>query len=144
MLCFYKKLLMYLVFMVKRAVVRAFWLSIGLVSLILGILGIFLPLLPTTPFVLLSAFCFSKSSARLHNWLLEHKLFGELIQDWEQHGVIRTKVKWFSTCSMLVLVSYPLLFLSFDFMLKLMVAISISCVLLFIWTRPSKIKKTTE
>ena len=87
---------------IKATVIRSMWLAIGLLSLSLGILGVFLPLLPTTPFVLLSAFCFSKSSSRLHLWLLNHKLFGHLINDWEKHGVIRTKVKIVATCSMLL------------------------------------------
>ena len=127
--------------MVKETVIRTFWLSVGLISLALGILGVFLPLLPTTPFVLLSAFCFSKSSTRLHSWLLNHKLFGRLITDWERHGVIRTKVKMLATASMVLLVSYPLIFMPFAFWLKGVVIASIACVLLFIWTRPSEPKQ---
>ena len=117
------------------------WLAIGLSSLLLGILGVFLPLLPTTPFILLSAFCFSKSSSRLHLWLLNHKLFGHLISDWEKHGVIRTKVKIIATCSMLLLVSYPLVFMPFADWLKAIVITSIVSVLVFIWSRPSSPKK---
>ena len=124
--------------MVKVVFFRAFWLSIGLLSLGLGIAGVFLPLLPTTPFVLLSAFCFSKSSERLHNWLLNHKLFGKLIKDWQKHGVIRTNVKIFSTCSTLLLVSYPLIFLEFSMWTKGFVVLSIACVFVFVWSRPSK------
>ena len=124
--------------MIKATVIRSMWLAIGLLSLSLGILGVFLPLLPTTPFVLLSAFCFSKSSSRLHLWLLNHKLFGHLINDWEKHGVIRTKIKIIATCSMVLLVSYPLIFMSFADWLKAIVIISIVSVLVFIWTRPTK------
>ncbi|WP_081991007.1 YbaN family protein [Pseudoalteromonas piratica] len=124
--------------MVKATVLRSFWLVIGLLSLMLGVIGIFLPLLPTTPFVLLSAFCFSKSSTRLHNWLLNHHLFGHLISDWDKYGVIRLKVKIIATSSMLLLVSYPLVFLSFATWLKAIVGVTIACVLLFIWTRPSQ------
>ncbi|WP_100912541.1 YbaN family protein [Pseudoalteromonas spongiae] len=124
--------------MLKKTVIRSVWLLIGLVSLLLGILGVFLPLLPTTPFVLLSAFCFSKSSTRMHSWLLNHRIFGQLITDWEMHGVIRAKVKVIATCSMLLLVSYPLLFIVFPIWLKAIVVISIVSVLLFIWSRPSK------
>ncbi|WP_372767961.1 YbaN family protein [Pseudoalteromonas sp.] len=106
-------------------------------SLSLGILGVFLPLLPTTPFVLLSAFCFSKSSTHLHRWLLNHKLFGDLIHDWEKYGVIRTKVKIIATASMVLLISYPLIFMPFVYWLKVIVIVCIFAVLLFIWTRPS-------
>lgn len=116
---------------------RTFWLLFGLLSLLLGIVGVFLPLLPTTPFILLSAYCFSKSSKRLHLWLLNHKLFGPLISDWEKHGVIRYKTKCIATASMLLLVSYPLIFLAFNLWIKLIVIITILSVLIFIWTRPS-------
>lgn len=116
---------------------RTFWLLFGLVSLLLGIVGVFLPLLPTTPFVLLSAYCFSKSSKRLHLWLLNHKLFGSLISDWEKHGVIRTKTKCIATASMLILVSYPLFFLPINIWVKFTVIITMLSVLCFIWTRPS-------
>ena len=61
---------------------------LGLISLGLGIIGAFLPLLPTVPFVLLSAFLFARSSDRLHNWLITHKIFGQLIRDYhEDRGI---------------------------------------------------------
>jgi len=62
---------------------RILYLILGWLSLVTGIIGIFLPLLPTTPLVLLAAWCFSKSSERFHTWLLEHKLFGSIIRDWQ-------------------------------------------------------------
>ena len=119
---------------------KPFYFALGSLSLALGFLGVFLPLLPTTPFLLLSAFCFSKSSKRMHQYLLNHKLFGPLIKDWQQHGVIRLKIKWIATLSMLLLVSYPIVFMTFAIELKITVMICICCVLGFIWTRPSRIK----
>ena len=65
----------------------------GILCLILGFIGVFLPLLPTTPFILLAAFCFSKSSERIHRWLLQHPRFGPLIRDWQEHRVIRPRAK---------------------------------------------------
>ncbi|MDR2823760.1 MAG: YbaN family protein, partial [Prevotellaceae bacterium] len=50
---------------------------LGVISLAWGVLGIFLPLLPTTPFLLLSAFLFARSSEKLHSWLLNHKILGK-------------------------------------------------------------------
>ena len=56
-------------------------------------MGVVLPLLPTTPLVLLAAFCFSKSSPRLRAWLEDHATFGPLIVDWETHGAIAPRYK---------------------------------------------------
>ena len=72
---------------------RLLWGTAGLLALAAGIAGIVLPLLPTTPFVLLAAFCFSRSSARLEAWLLAHPRFGPLIQAWRQHHAIPLRAK---------------------------------------------------
>lgn len=76
-----------------RHLPRIFFLTAGFVSLGLGILGIFLPLLPTTPLLLLSAWCFSKGSDRLHQWLLSNPHFGPIIRRWEDEGTIERRVK---------------------------------------------------
>jgi uncharacterized membrane protein YbaN (DUF454 family) len=73
---------------------RAVWGAAGLVALATGIVGAFLPLLPTTPLVLLAAFCFSRSSPRLERWLLEHSRFGPLIRDWRAYRAIPLRAKW--------------------------------------------------
>ncbi|MCK5028172.1 MAG: YbaN family protein [Bacteroidales bacterium] len=67
--------------------------SLGLISLALAILGIILPLLPTTPFLLLSAALFMKSSTRLYNWLMNHKYLGKYLQNYIHHKTISTKTK---------------------------------------------------
>ena len=72
------------------------WLliAVGSVSVALGMLGIFLPLLPTTPFLLLAAACYVRSSERFYRWLIEHKWFGHHIRNYrEGHGIpLRAKV----------------------------------------------------
>ena len=65
----------------------------GVLSLGLGIIGIFLPLLPTTPFILLSAYLFAKSSTRLHYWITNHKLFGDYIRSYNEDKSISMQVK---------------------------------------------------
>ncbi|WP_018298203.1 YbaN family protein [Corynebacterium lubricantis] len=62
-------------------------ITVGVVSLALGAIGIVLPILPTTPFLLLSAFCFARSSTRLHKYLLNHKVFGTYISNYYNHAM---------------------------------------------------------
>jgi uncharacterized membrane protein YbaN (DUF454 family) len=66
---------------------------LGIVSLGLGVAGIFLPLLPTTPFLLLSAALFARSSRRLHCWLLHHRVLGEYIRSFMQEKAIPLRIK---------------------------------------------------
>ena len=74
--------------------------TIGGVSLSLGILGAFLPLLPSTYFALLAAWAFAKSSPAFHTWLYQKSPFAKSIQNWQQHRVIPNKVKWIAAASM--------------------------------------------
>jgi len=81
---------------------RALLVAAGSISLALGVLGIFLPLLPTTPFVLLAAACFARASPRLHAWLLSNRTFGPLILEWERHRSIPYRVKLMAIAMMTV------------------------------------------
>jgi len=117
---------------------RSLYFSLGFCCLLLGALGVLLPLLPTTPFVLLAAFCFSRSSPRLHAYLLNHRLFGPLISEWEQYGVISLRIKLFSSSMMLMMVSYPILFKSLPLWADILAGTSVLLALLYIWTRPSE------
>ena len=82
--------------------VRIFFLIVGFFSLALGIAGIFLPLLPTTPFLLLAAFSFSKSSDRFERWMIRHPRLGPPVLAWRERRAIPTYAKWFATVSMTV------------------------------------------
>ena len=88
--------------MLTRAA-RLTWLVVGLLALALGAIGIALPLLPTTPFILLAAFAFAQSSETLHQWLLDHNVFGPLIDNWQQHGAISRRTKVVSVMTMAAL-----------------------------------------
>lgn len=81
-------------FGVTRMLRNSVWLLIGLSATAAGIAGIVLPLVPTTPFLLLAAYCFARSSPLLHNWLVTHPTLGRPIDDWQRHRAIsrRTKV----------------------------------------------------
>ena len=72
---------------------RVLYLTIGWVCLLLGIVGAFVPLLPTTVFVLAAAWAFSRSSERWHHWLRNHARFGETIRAWEEHHAMPRRAK---------------------------------------------------
>lgn len=79
---------------------RLSWLIVGLVALACGAVGVVLPLLPTTPFVLLAAFAFAKGSPRLRGRLVTHRVFGPMIKDWESSGAIARRYKMLAFCMM--------------------------------------------
>lgn len=74
-------------------VVRWFYLACGLIMLGLGIIGAFLPVMPTTVFLILAAWCFARSSPRLEGWLLRHRSFGPVLVAWRQQGAIPRRGK---------------------------------------------------
>ena len=77
----------------RSTTMRAIYLALGLFFVALGFVGAFLPVLPTTPFLILAAACFARSSRRLETWLLEHPRFGPLLRDWRLRGAIPKKAK---------------------------------------------------
>lgn len=79
---------------------RLAWLAAGALALSLGVLGVFLPLLPTVPFVLLAGLCFSRGCARCERWLLQHPRFGPPLREWRTHRAVSRRAKWLATASM--------------------------------------------
>lgn len=77
----------------KQKIIRALLLVVGTFSLALGTIGIFLPILPTTPFLLLSAACYLRSSERMHKWLLNNRWFGKYIRNYQEGKGIPLKTK---------------------------------------------------
>ncbi len=117
---------------------RPLYISLGLASLVLGVIGIFLPLLPTTPFIILAAFFFSKSSKKLHRWLRQHSVFGGPLRDWENNKVIKTKYKIIATVMVAAGLIYPIFFLSLATHVKAIAVGSVLIVFTYLWSRPSK------
>ena len=87
------------------ALVRAMLWFTGSVALLLGIIGVVLPGLPTTPFVLVAASCYARASPRFYRWLLESQAFGPLILEWRRHRSIPYKIKIVAICTMSLTIS---------------------------------------
>ena len=114
--------------------VRAALAIMAVLSLALGVIGVFVPGLPSTVFVLIAAWCAARSSPRLHAWLLAHRLFGPVIRDWQNGGRVSRKAKRAAALAMavcalvLVLTAAPR-----------WAAVGVTCmalVLIWLWRRP--------
>jgi uncharacterized protein len=106
----------------------------------LGVIGVFLPLLPTTPFMLLALWAFSKSSQRFHNWLYHHKYFGPFIQKWDKHRIIPLKAK--ITAFLMITASFSfLIYRRINIYLIITSAIIMGYAIYFISTKPSSINR---
>ena len=79
---------------------RGLYLMLACLAMALGVIGIVVPGLPTTPFVLLAAWAAARSSVRLHAWLRAHRLFGPMIRDWQTTGAVSRRAKWAATAAM--------------------------------------------
>lgn len=112
-------------------------LCLGWLMVALAIAGIFLPLLPTTPFLLLAAGLFARSSPRFEQWLLNHPVFGETLRRWRKNGAISPRAK--ATSVALMATSYVLFvfFSAPQVMTAIFVATVLAFPLLFILSRPN-------
>jgi uncharacterized membrane protein YbaN (DUF454 family) len=108
---------------------------LGFIFLALGVIGIVLPLLPTTPFLLLGAFCFARSCEKLHDWLLRHPYFGSAIIDWRENGNISKRNKTYAIVTILITFLLSVIF-KVPLVVILIQMTVLSIVSLFILTRP--------
>ena len=114
--------------------VRWFYMGAGLLAVGLGIIGAFLPILPTVPFLILAVFCFARSEPEWERRLLEHHRYGQVLRDWGERGAIRRKYKYISIGMMAVgagftgfSIGWPWVLISLGVLLTIGV---------WIWTRP--------
>ena len=114
---------------------RIILLTIGWLAIVLGTLGVVLPLLPTTPFILLAAWCFARSSPRFHHWLLYRSWFGSYILHWQQHRALPPGVKL--RAILLIICTFALsIWLVKLFWLRVMLLCMLAALLLFMWRMP--------
>lgn len=114
---------------------RVFWLLTGLVATGCGIAGVILPLVPTTPFLLLAVYAFARSSPRLHDWLLTHPRLGPPIRDWQAHGAISRRCKLLAVSVMMAALLLSIA-IGVRWWVVLVQVLVLSVVAIFILTRP--------
>jgi len=110
---------------------RGVFLALGTAALVLGVLGIFLPLLPTTPFVLLAAACYARGSRRFYQWLLAQRTFGPIVHEWQHYRSIPYKTKLTAVVLMSLTLGTSIVFFVKPVWLK--VALAVMGVGLAIW-----------
>lgn len=114
---------------------RLWWKTAGVIAVALAVIGIVLPILPTTPFLLVAAFCFDRGSPAMHKWLINHAHLGPVIQNWHDYGAVPMSAK----ITAVVFMTSALL-LGFYFDLKpwvlILQAIIFTAVAIFLITRP--------
>ena len=114
---------------------RWLFLLLALASLGLGIVGLFLPVVPTVPFVLLAAWAAARSSPRLLRWLESHRHFGPPLRDWNNGGIVRRRAKWLASAVMAASAASMLLWAGPRWYV-LAVAAAMALVLAWLWRRP--------
>ena len=104
--------------------------------LLLGFIGLLLPIVPTTPFILVSVWFFARSSKKLENWLINHKIFGKSIRDWKEKGAISKNAK-LSAIPLIIFSFSATIYLNEIFYLDLFLAVLGLSISTFILTRPN-------
>jgi len=117
-------------------VYRLLWLIIGLVALLLGIAGIILPILPTTPFAILAAFAFGKSAPAWAARLERHQVVGPLIRDWRERRVIPPRAKALAVMMMVAALSLSI-WAGVSVVVLIVQALCLSGAAIFVLTRAS-------
>ena len=117
---------------------RIFLLSLGWLCVGLAFLGIFVPGIPTTPFLIVALWAFAKSSKKFHSWLLNHKRFGPLLHNWESHKVVPRNAK----ILMVILQTFAVVIIHYSLKnvyITVGLAVLLMCVAWYVISLPSKV-----
>lgn len=116
---------------------RFVYIAIGCVAVALGVIGIFLPLLPTTPFLLVAVWAFAQSSPRLETWLVTHPRLGPPLRDWRERGAIPARAKVIAITAMAASLAYIWFIPAIPLYGQVAASLLLCCCATFILTRPS-------
>ena len=115
---------------------RLGYLLLAYTATALGIAGVFLPLLPTTPFLLVAVWAAPRGSQRVHDWIYSQPRFARLIDDWHQQGSVPLGAKWLATAMMIASITF-LVWREYHWGLLLGMGLLFICIGIFLWTRPN-------
>ncbi len=118
-----------------KILARWLWRALALASLVLAVLGVVLPILPTVPFLLLAAWAAGKGWPALEAWLLNHAHFGPGIRRWRESGAVPRRAKWLAT-GMMTLSATLLALMPAPLPVKIAVPAVMAAVAIWLWRRP--------
>lgn len=118
--------------------VRLVFAASGTLFLLIGIVGIFVPVLPTTPFLLLATACYARSSRRFYNWLMNHQTFGSLIVEWRTYRSIPWRVKRVAVVTLIMTFGSSIVFFVRDGWLQLALAFFGLLMVVWLYRVPSR------
>ena len=118
--------------------VRLAFGALGTLFLLLGIVGIFMPILPTTPFLLLATACYARSSRRFYNWLMNHPALGPLIVEWRTYRSIPWRIKLVAVATMTLTFGSSIIFFIRDGWLQLALAFFGVMIVIWLYRIPSR------
>lgn len=122
---------------VQNILIRRLLIIAGTFFVVMGIIGIFLPILPTTPFLLLAAWCYAKSSKRFYNWLISNKWFGNYIENYREGRGVPLKIKVLSISFLWITISFSVFLIVANFWVRIiliLIAIGVTIHILTIRT----------
>jgi len=122
---------------------RYLWFTLGMLSLAMAYIGIVTPGIPFSVFLVFSAYCFSKSSKRMHDWLYNHKYFGPFLTNWTEHKVFPLKMKYMMIAVMSSSLAI-LWFTTYNWKAVIGSGITMAIVAIWAWRYPSTIEEAKK
>ena len=123
-----------------RGRARFLYLVVAYAALAIGIAGVFLPLLPATPFLLVAVWAGSRGSQRVHDWIFEQPRFARPINDWREQGAVPLSAKWLAT-AMMIASFLTLAWSGAGWLLLTAMAVFFACIGGFLWSRPNPVHR---
>ena len=122
----------------RRILTILLWRALTVLAFVLGVIGAFLPIMPTVPFLLLSAWAASKGWPQFEQWLLTHRLFGPSISRWRAHGAVSRGTKWLASVMMLGSALLLQAFTGIPLAVRIAVPLLLLAVAIWLWLRPEQ------